>query len=54
LDARDTANVVRHYYIDFDPTISGWQYVLKDIPLDLDGELDIDLYCEYQGMGMSI
>ncbi|MFA7179281.1 MAG: hypothetical protein WC075_05090, partial [Dehalococcoidales bacterium] len=51
LDVKNSSNVITSYYLDFDPSIEGWQYALKDIPLSENGDLDLAIYCEYQGLG---
>ncbi|PKK99092.1 MAG: hypothetical protein CVV57_04600 [Tenericutes bacterium HGW-Tenericutes-2] len=42
--------LLHEYYIDFDPMIEGWQYVLEEIALDDDVEF-VQIALEYQGEG---
>ena len=46
-----TSALVKQLYIDFDPSVKGWQYVCREILVDYQGELDIRLYLEHLGEG---
>ncbi len=46
----DSMVLLKEHYIDFDPMVQGWQYVLEEIALD-DDVMFVQIVLEYQGEG---
>ncbi|HHU56585.1 MAG TPA: RHS repeat-associated core domain-containing protein, partial [Acholeplasmataceae bacterium] len=49
---RNTQELIENHYIDFDPSVEGWQYVCREVTINHDSDLDIRLILQYLGEGI--